>query len=533
MNKPSYKELEQQINAQKITIEHLKKTKLQLSQFFDSTPKNIKIIELIHEGNKDAKDYYYRYVNPAFMELVGKTKSEIVGKRLKELFENIDEYWFGIYNEVAHSGNLLNYKSVRNNKGNYYEIYAWKIQKNLIGVIFADITKHQKKELQIIADKERAEKNDRIKNNFISNLSHEIRTPMNGILGFTKFLSDPKLSDIKREHYINIIQNSGNQLMRTMDDLLEFSKLGTNQVRLVEKEICLNNLFLELFTVFDVKARENKIPLYLKKGLSDKKSTVLIDGSKLNNILGNLLENALKFTKEGFIEFGYTKVESNLEIYVKDTGIGIKTTRQKSVFERFSKEEEESTKNIDGLGLGLWIAKENTELLGGKISLESKKNSGTTFYVKIPYNPMLSNLKENSETPSNEYLEEENNDHKYTILIAEDEEINFLFLEILLKNQIDLNCTIIHAKNGVEAVEICKKNTEIDIVFMDLKMPVMDGFESVKLIKEFRPDLPIVAQTAFSSNEDKEKVFNAGFNDFISKPISIEDLDAVINRQKE
>ena len=253
----------------------------------------------------------------------------------------------------------------------------------------------------------------------------------------------------------------------------------------------------------------------------------------LSELLGNLLENALKFTKEGFIEFGYTKVESNLEIYVKDTGIGIKTTRQKSVFERFSKEEEESTKNIDGLGLGLWIAKENTELLGGKISLESKKNSGTTFYVKIPYNPMLSNLKENSETPSNEYLEEENNDHKYTILIAEDEEINFLFLEILLKNQIDLNCTIIHAKNGVEAVEICKKNTEIDIVFMDLKMPVMDGFESVKLIKEFRPDLPIVAQTAFSSNEDKEKVFNAGFNDFISKPISIEDLDAVINRQKE
>ena len=160
-----------------------------------------------------------------------------------------------------------------------------------------------KRKIKIIADKERAEKSDRIKNDFISNLSHEIRTPMNGILGFTKFLNDPNLSDIKRKHYVNIIQSSGNQLMRTMDDLLEFSKLGTKQVKAIGKEVCLNDFLLELFTVFDVKARENKIPLYLRKGLNDKQSTILIDESKLNNVLGNLLENALKFTKEGFIEF--------------------------------------------------------------------------------------------------------------------------------------------------------------------------------------------------------------------------------------
>lgn len=125
------------------------------------------------------------------------------------------------------------------------------------------------------------------------------------------------------------------------------------------------------------------------------------------------------------------------------------------------------------------------------------------------------------------------NSHKYTILIAEDEAINFLFLEILLKKQIDLGCAIIHAKNGAEAVEICKKNDDINLVLMDLKMPVMDGFEAVKLIKEIRPKLPIVAQTAFSSIEDKEKVFAAGFNDFLSKPINKEALLDVINRQKE
>jgi CheY-like chemotaxis protein len=125
------------------------------------------------------------------------------------------------------------------------------------------------------------------------------------------------------------------------------------------------------------------------------------------------------------------------------------------------------------------------------------------------------------------------NTHKYTILIAEDEAINFLFVKILLKKQIDLGCAIIHAKNGAEAVEICKKNDDINLVLMDLKMPVMDGFEAVKLIKEIRPKLPIVAQTAFSSIEDKEKVFAAGFNDFLSKPINKEALLDVINRQKE
>ena len=361
---------------------------------------------------------------------------------------------------------------------------------------------------------------------------------MNGILGFTKFLSDPNLTDIKRKHYVSIIQNSGNQLMRTMDDLLEFSKLGTKQLKVIEKEVCLNNVFFELFTVFDVKAKENKIPLYLRKGLSDKESTILTDETKLNNVLGNLLENALKFTRSGFIEFGYEKTGSDLEIYVKDTGVGIKSDRQESIFERFSKEEKESSKNIGGLGLGLWIARENTELIGGTIKLTSQKGKGTTFFVTLPYTPVLSNLGKNSSTSNlkekgEEEEEEEEEAHKCNILIAEDEEINFLFLEILLKNEVDLHCNIIHAKNGEEAVAICQENTEIDFVLMDLKMPVMDGFEAIKLIKEFRPELPIVAQTAFSSAEDKERVFAAGFNDFLSKPISQEALSEVINKQKE
>ena len=531
MNTSDSEELKRQITAQNAIIEGLKSEKLQLELFFNSAPKFVKIIELIREENEDATDYYYRHANTGFLELVGMTKPQLIGKRFKELFELIDPYWLEIYNKVAHTGKSVTYKNQNTNNGKYYEIFAWKLKKNLIAVVFADNTERKKQELKIIEDKERAEKSDRIKNNFISNLSHEIRTPMSGILGFTEFLSDPTLSETKRKHYITIIQNSGKQLMRTMDDLLEFSKLGTKQVSLIENEICLNNLILELFTVFNIKARENKTPLYLKTGLSDTESTVLIDETKLKNVLSNLLENALKFTKQGYIEFGYNKVDSNLVMYVKDTGVGIKPERQKSVFERFSKEEKESSKNIGGLGLGLWIAKENTELLGGKISLESKKNEGTTFFVTLPYTPIESYEDPNNPSSSKEYEEEDF--HNCNILIAEDEEINFLYLEILLRKHINLNCNIFHAKDGAEAVAICKDNDEIDFVFMDLKMPQMDGFEAVKLIKEFRPELPIIAQTAFSSKKDKEKVFASGFSGFLSKPISKESLSDVLNLQKE
>lgn len=392
-------------------------------------------------------------------------------------------------------------------------------------VIARDITKQKLADIalkeqnqQLIIAKNHAEESDNLKTEFLNNMSHEIRTPLNGILGFSDMLSNPDLDDKKRQNFVNIIQNSGKQLLHIIDDILEISSLGTKQVKVVENKVCLNDLLLELFSIFEIKAIEQKNPLYIKKGLSDKQSTIITDETKLNKVLGNLMENALKFTLDGFIELGYELKNNEIEIYVKDTGIGIEPEKHNLIFKRFSQAEKDLSKNVGGLGLGLSIAKENTELLGGKIRVESNKGEGATFFVTIPYKPVFIDLNE------------QDNIKKQTILIVEDVEVNYLYLETLLKDIIKLDCNLLHAKNGQEAIEICKNNLNIDLVFMDLKMSVMNGYDATRQLKELFPNLIIIAQSAYTTSAEKNKAISVGCDDFIVKPINLQDVQMIINK---
>lgn len=367
---------------------------------------------------------------------------------------------------------------------------------------------------QLRLEKEKAEERDRLKSVFLANMSHEIRTPMNGIIGFSELLKDEDLEENKRNDYVDIIINSSNQLMQIIDDILEISRLETNRVKVKYSEISINSLLLEVFNLYNEKAKTNNTPLYIKKGLSDVESVISTDSTKLRKIIYNLIDNALRYTNEGHIEVGYERKGEKIKFYVQDTGIGVKEEQLTSIFGRFSQGEKKLSQKMGGLGIGLSIAKENTELLGGKIWVESVYGEGSRFIFTIPFSPVNAVV--------------ENFQYKNTVLIAEDEEINSLCLQILLTKYSD-TIKVLEAKNGMEAVDLCKKHPEINLILMDVKMPIMDGLSATQKIREMGVETPIIAQTASTTDNDKRQATEAGCNGFVTKPIKKDSLVKILD----
>ncbi len=369
---------------------------------------------------------------------------------------------------------------------------------------------------ELIAAKEKAEESDRLKTSFLLNMSHEIRTPMNAIIGFSKMLNNPELGDEKRKSFVSIIVNSTNQLLSIVNDILTISSVETKQEKLNIQKVCINSIIVELLAIFRTQAFNQNISFYGKQQLTDRQSEIYSDKTKIIQILSNLITNAFKFTYQGFIEFGYQLKNEYLEFYVKDSGIGIETEMQEKIFERFRQANESINKRYGGTGLGLAISKAFTELLGGRIWVQSELDKGATFYFTIPYTPVHEIDKTNS--PNIQNL------NYPTVLVAENDESNFLLIEELLS---DMNLKLIHAKDGKEAVEICHTNSKIDLVLMDIKMPIMNGHEAAKILKECKPDLPIVAQSAYAL-EHERAIFEGIFDDYLTKPINEDILKQMV-----
>lgn len=365
---------------------------------------------------------------------------------------------------------------------------------------------------ELIIAKEEAKESNRLKSAFLKNISHEIRTPLNAILGFSELLDKPDLTPEKQKSYTTIIINSSNQLHTIVTEILTISSLQSKQVKISIQKVCINSIIVELFSLYKPKAFNQNINLYSKQLLTDKQSEIYTDETKLKQTLSHMLINALKFTHKGFIEFGYSLKGNEIEFYVTDTGIGIKKEMQDLIFEPFYQVDFELGAIYGGTGLGLPISKGFLELLGGEIWVESIIGEGSTFYFTIPYKPVNGN-NNNKEFPFNP--------KQKTILVAEDEEYNYLLLEEYFN---DMDIKLIHAKNGKEAVEICKSNLNIDLVLMDIKMPIMDGFTATKLIKECYSELPIIAQSAYSIENFIDKYGEMVFDDYITKPINKNEL---------
>jgi PAS domain S-box-containing protein len=395
----------------------------------------------------------------------------------------------------------------------------------------------QKVNDELVIAKEKAEESEKLKTAFLANMSHEIRTPMNGIIGFSEMLLKPSISEEKKNYFAKIIINNGHYLLTIINDILDLSRIESGELVIEKYLVSLNTLMDEVYDMFRLRYAEKNIGLHPQKGADDTTCLIESDKVRLNQVLTNLLSNALKFTPKGYVKFGYKNVADNegskmVQFFVQDTGIGIPENLHDKIFDRFRQGEMEMTKHIGGAGLGLAISKRLVNLLGGKIWLDSESGRGTIFYFTIPCNSIeaagIKNENVHRSKPDNEIVKPQENNEKKYILVAEDEEYNYVFIEEVLSG---MNVSLVHAGTGDEAIEICKKNNPvIDLVLMDIKMPGMNGIDATRQIKQFRPDLPIIAQTAFAMRWDKEKALNAGCDDYISKPINHDTLIELVEQ---
>lgn len=382
-----------------------------------------------------------------------------------------------------------------------------------------DLTKRKEMETELIRARDKAEESDRLKDAFLQNMSHEIRTPLNAIIGFSELLStfvDAQDESIKK--YTTIICNSSNQLLSIVTDVLTIASIHAGQLSAVFYPVNLDKLLGNLYNIILPHASAKKLELIYDKS-NNEDLVIITDETKLTQIITNLLNNAVKFTNKGEIRFGYNINENNVDIYVKDTGIGISKEHQTLIFDRFYQVDPGKIEENKGTGLGLSISMSFVKMLEGSLRVDSQPDKGSAFIISVPFEP--------SKTKSHQLKTSDSDVSYLSILVAGDEPVNSLFSETVLSEK---HVSFFYAANGLEALNICKRNSDIDLVIMDVRMPVMDGVMALAEIHKIREKLPVIAQASFTTDQEKEQLLKRGFSDFISKPIKKEELIAIINK---
>ncbi len=404
------------------------------------------------------------------------------------------------------------------------------VQQNQILEQNTELDKHRNKLEELVEERThelekalvKAEESDMLKTSFLTNMSHEIRTPMNAIIGFSSLLKEQNLSS-KRDEFINIIETNGLTLLSLINDILDLSSIQSQQVSLMPLNSNLCELLHKQYGTFQIETNRKQLFLKLNTTRIATDFCMMFDQVRLLQVISNLLSNAIKFTSTGGVEFGIYEATDKVTFYVSDTGIGIPIEVGEAVFDRFYKIETNKTELYRGTGLGLAICKSLVSLWGGTIWYQSELGKGTTFFFTYPISKVVTS--NNAQAVANEYVNSINLKDKL-VLIAEDEDSNFQLLENFL---FATKVRILRAKNGVEAIQIATEQP-VDLILMDIKMPIMNGLVASSKIKELFPLLPIIAQTAFAYKNEIEEILNGGINAYIIKPIKKVDLLNIIQR---
>ncbi len=375
---------------------------------------------------------------------------------------------------------------------------------------------------ELIASKEKAEESNRLKTAFINNISHEIRTPLNGILGFGELIIEDDLPQGEKQRYFKVLEQSTIRLQQTITDIMDISEVTAESIKPGKNNVHVVSLMKELLESTEKACSSKNILISLDIPNQHKDLILKSDKELLIKIMKQLLDNAEKFTDSGRIILGYDVHGEWVQFHVKDTGQGIDDEKLEVIFEPFMQEDLSVTRGHEGNGLGLSIARGLVKLLGGELWAASEKGAGSTFFFTLPYLPA-----EAKDEPKEAASVTSEKSGKNLILIAEDEESNYMLLKTVAERA---GFSTLHAIHGAEAVELCQQYPEIGLILMDIKMPVMNGLEATQKIKAFRPDLPIIALTAHAQTGDRQRMLDAGCDEYMAKPVNLDKLNALIKR---
>jgi signal transduction histidine kinase/CheY-like chemotaxis protein len=392
--------------------------------------------------------------------------------------------------------------------------------------IDSDITDLKNTQDELVKARDSAEQANKLKTAFLSNVSHELRTPLNSIIGFSQLLLIKDFTESKRTNFLKLINDNGNHLLNLISDIIDISKIESGYMQVQLTKINLNNTIGELYEQFHMQTKNTGKEFEIIKHcpLKDEEAFFETDIVKLRQVLLNLIGNSIKFTQQGHIMFGYRAINTGIELFVEDTGIGLTPEEIEIVFHRFRQADDSITRKYGGTGLGLTISKGLIELLGGKLIVESEKNKGTKISFSFPFSAEARAAAAAAAARPGMLAKLEGK----KVLVVEDDDTNFDYLDEVLNEN---NAIVYQASTAAMAIDIVEE-VQLDIILLDIQLPDINGYRLAEIIREKRPDIPIIAQTAYAYEDAKQRCIKSGCSDYISKPIDyqllLSKIDALI-----